>query len=217
MVTNVVAGDKQIGDTIKGSFRYDLDAPPIYQQHPTTPPYPVQYLAFPTGIKIDENTIHHPYGTQIYLTDWIDENKKVISVSSDGYLEDGNTNVRLSLSLEGPEIFDSDNHLPAQLDYSNVLTSNFEFSISVPEDPNSYTENYQGHIESITCITHPTIPQVLIIENHADRLVLHSYGTLKQSTNLLDWVNSPTHPFEPRAPLVVQKDDNPQMFFKAVE
>ena len=103
-IDTVDAGTKVVGGKIKGSFRYEFDAEGKFPSPSMTYPLQTNFGAFPLSMSIDGSSLSLPYGTSIHLVDWSKENTKDFGVSSNGYLPDGFTHVRMECSFKGPDL-----------------------------------------------------------------------------------------------------------------
>jgi len=190
-IDTVDAGTKEVGDKIKGSFRYELDARGQFPSPSMTYPLQTNFGAFPLSMRIDGNSLSYQYGTGIHLVDWSEEKREDFTVSSDGYLSDGNTNVRMECDFEGPDLFDSLFTLPNPPKFTNLSLAQFTFSISLSGDPNSYQEKYMGSIDHIVTIVHPVKPEAHLLDFDEYGATVHFYGTLQHSYDLKEWTDSP--------------------------
>ncbi|PXA02862.1 hypothetical protein DDZ13_14930 [Coraliomargarita sinensis] len=190
-IDTVTAGTKQIGEKIKGSFRYELDAEGEFPSPSMIYPLQTNFRAFPLSMTIDGNTLSYQYDTGAHLVDWSEENKEDFNLSSDGYLSDGNTNLRMECNFEGPDLFDSLWTLPNPPNFTNLSLARFSLSITTPSNLNSFEENYSGTIEHISAVVHPVRPEVQIVDISDDDITVLFYGKLQHSFNLEEWTDSP--------------------------
>jgi hypothetical protein len=191
-IDTVDAGAKAIGETIKGSFKYELDATGEYPSPSMTYPLQTNFAAFPLSMIIDGNSLSYHYGTSIHLVDWSEENREDFTVSTDGYLPDGNTNIRMECRFEGPDLFDSLLSLPNPPKFTNLSLARFSFSILTHGDLNTYQEKFSGVIDTISAVAHPEGPEVKLVDVTEYEIIVHYYGALQHSTDLSGWTDSPT-------------------------
>lgn len=190
-IDTVHAGTKQIGEKIKGSFKYEFDAEGEFPSPSMTYPLQTNFGAFPLSMSIDGSSLSYQYGTSIHLVDWSEENREDFTVSSDGYLSDGNTNLRMECDFEGSDLFDSLFTLPNPPKFTNASAARFSFSLSIPGNLNAYQEKYSGVIEIITTIVHPEGPEAHLLAFDEYGATVHFYGTLQHSYDLKNWTDSP--------------------------
>ena len=194
-IDTVDAGKKEIGERIKGSFRYEFDAEGRFPSPLMTYPLRTNFRAFPLPMSIDENLLSYQYGgTSISLVDWINEAKEYFGVYSSGYISESRS-VWMECDFEGPDLFDSLFILPNPPKFTNLSLARFSFSISIPSNLNVYQEKYSGAIESISTVVHPEEPEVQILEIGEYEITVHYYGNLHHSYDLKEWTDSYIFPW----------------------
>jgi hypothetical protein len=189
-IDSVDAGTKQIGEKIKGGFKYEFDAKGEFPSSSMTYPLQTNFVAFPLSMSIDGGSLGYHYGTSIHLVDWSEENREEFTVSSDGYLTDGNTNLRMECDFQGSDLFDSLFTLPNPAKFTSASSARFSFSLSIPRNLNAYQEKYSGVIENITTIVHPEGPEVRLLGVDEYGATVHFYGILQHSYDLKNWTDS---------------------------
>ena len=68
-IDSVDAGTKQIGEKIKGGFKYEFDAKGEFPSSSMTYPLQTNFVAFPLSMSIDGGSLSYHYGTSIHLVD----------------------------------------------------------------------------------------------------------------------------------------------------